>query len=165
VSYLSIKKEFRCKEEVEEEWEKRRNENVNRIAGKERWRRRSARKNSKASIEDESVVNIVNTPDAASNNSINQEHVSASSKIFRVSGLTVDSESESIIPSDAPDKLSNAYFIAQQKCISMLISTLLCPDCGLPGVSFQVVPESKCGFAAKAKISCSHCEEICGNKI
>jgi len=127
VSYLSIKKEFRCKEEVEEEWEKRRNENVNRIAGKERWRRRSARKNSKASIEDESVVNIVNTPDAASNNSINQEHVSASSKIFRVSGLTVDSESESIIPSDAPEKLSNAYFIAQQKCISMLMSTLLCP--------------------------------------
>ena len=123
------------------------------------------RKNTKASIEDNSVVNIVNTPDAASSNNINQEHVSASAKKFRVFGVTVDSESENIIPSDAPEKLSNAYFIAQQKCISMLISTLLCPDCGLPGVSFEVVPESKCGFAAKAKISCSHCEEICGTNF
>ena len=28
-----------------------------------------------------------------------------------------------------------------------------------------MVPESKCGFAAKAKISCSHCEEICGTNF
>ena len=133
--------------------------------GKRKMPSKVRRKNTKASIEDNSVVNIVNTPDAASSNNINQEHVSASAKKFRVFGVTVDSESENIIPSDAPEKLSNAYFIAQQKCISMLISTLLCPDCGLPGVSFEVVPESKCGFAAKAKISCSHCEEICGTNF
>ena len=133
--------------------------------GKRKMPSKVQRKNTKPSIEDKSVVNIVNTPDAASSNNINQEHVSASAKKFRVFGETVDSESENIIPSDALEKLSNAYFIAQQKCISMLISTLLCPDCGLPGVSFQVVPESKCGFAAKAKISCSHCEEICGTNF
>ena len=63
------------------------------------------------------MVNIVNTPDAASSSNINQEHVSASANKFRVFGVTVDSESENIIPPDAP----NVYFIAHQKCISMLI--------------------------------------------
>ena len=111
------------------------------------------------------MVNNVNTPDHASNNDISQEHIPASAKIFRVFGVTVDSDSENIVPSDTPDKFSDAYFIAQQHCMSMLISTLLCPDCGLPGVSFQVVPDSKCGFAAKAKIFCSNCDEICGTNF
>ena len=94
-----------------------------------------------------------------------KSHISASAKTFRVFGVTVDSDSENIVPSGAPDKFSDAYFIAQQNCMSILISTLLCPDCGLPGVSFQVVPDSKCGFAAKVKIFCSNCDEICGTNF
>jgi len=50
VSYLSIKVEIRCKEEVEEETEKRRNEYVNRITGEERCRRRSGERTQKQAL-------------------------------------------------------------------------------------------------------------------
>ena len=77
-------------------------------------------KNTKVSVKNEYVVNIVCTPDAASNNGINQDPVSVNARTFQVFGMTVDSDSENIIPSEAPDKLSDAYFTAQQKYISML---------------------------------------------
>ena len=44
--------------------------------------------------------------------------------------------------SDIPDNVSETYFIPQQKCIAMLISKVLCPYCGISGVSFQLVPDS-----------------------
>ena len=57
--------------------------------GKRKMRSKVLRRNTKASIEDESVVNIVNTPDAASSNNTTQEHVSASAE--KISSLWCDS--------------------------------------------------------------------------
>ena len=116
-------------------------------------------------VEDETVENVVNIPGVAPNEAHSQENISASAKKFQVFGVTLESGNENIIPSDEPDKMSDAYFLAQQKCISMLLSKLLCPTCGLSGVSFQVIPEGKCGFAAKAKITCRNCDEICGTSF
>ena len=79
-----------------------------------------SQKEHKNKCQDEYVVNIDCTPDAASNNGINQDPVSVNARTFQVFGMTVDSNSENIIPSEAPDKLSDAYFTARQKCISML---------------------------------------------
>ena len=91
--------------------------------GKRKMVSKVSRKNTQVSVnvEDQTLVNNVNNPDAASNNDISQEHISASAKKFRVFGVTVDSDSENIVPSDTPDKFSDAYFIAQQNCMSMLI--------------------------------------------
>ena len=117
------------------------------------------KKNTQVLAEGETIVNNVNMSCGASNDGPNLESISASAKKLQVFGVTVESNNENIVSSDVPDKFSETYFIAQQRCISMLISKLLCPYCGMSGVSFQLVPETKCGFAAKAKITCSNCDE------
>lgn len=121
------------------------------------------RRNANASVEKE-TVNIDNSPSTL-NNDTNRGTISASARKLQVFGVTVESYDENIAQFDVSDKTSDAYFIAQQKCMSMLISKLLCPSCGMCAVSFQVISDSKCGFAAKANISCSNCGEICGTNF
>ena len=59
------------------------------------------------------MVNIVNIPGVALEEALSKKK-SASEKKFQVFGVTLESDNENIVPSDEPDKMLNAYFLAKQ---------------------------------------------------
>ena len=100
----------------------------------------------------EEVLGVIE-PGSAGNKSVG---LSASARKLSFFGVNIDENVEQIDLSSA--KPEDCYIIAQKSAMTELISTLLCPDCKQPGLSFEIDKGKVSGFSAKAAIMCKICE-------
>ena len=81
---------------------------------------------------------------------------SASSRKLKYFGVTVEEGKDNA--DNSTSEPEDCYLIVQKSIMAKLVSTLLCPECKQPGLSFQVSSENKNGFSVKSSIVCQTCK-------
>jgi len=84
-----------------------------------------------------------------------QEKISSSARKLSAFGFQI--ERDDFVVDLTNNEQGNYYFFAQKSSITSLIKGLLCPECKMPGLSFEVLLKNRNGFVAQGSIECKNC--------
>ena len=84
-----------------------------------------------------------------------QEKLSSSARKLSAFGFQI--ERDDFVVDLTNNEQGNYYFFAQKSSITSLIKGLLCPECKMPGLSFEVLLKNRNGFVAQGSIECKNC--------